>query len=69
MKLCVEEWRQIGRFEYLCRNIRFGVYDDPVLPFFDGGGRELGDIPQMKEDVELGLDDFARGARRLFIEI
>lgn len=43
--------RQKGASAYLCRNIQFGIYEPPYLPFVPGKGVELGDTPQSIEDL------------------
>lgn len=57
----VEAWRRMGASAYLCRNIQFGIYEQPLHPFVTGGGTELGDIPQTTEDLEFGTEDIRKG--------
>lgn len=57
----VEAWRQMGASEYLCRSIQYGIYEQPHQAFRPGLGVELGDIPQTKEDLEIGKEDIRKG--------
>jgi Reverse transcriptase (RNA-dependent DNA polymerase) len=55
----VQEWRLLGASPFLCRAIKFGVYEKPSLPFVVG--EELGDIPQSVEDLAFGERDLGDG--------
>ena len=57
----VESWRRMGASAFLCRSIRFGVYDQPLRPFVNGQGVELGDIPQTTKDLEFAKEDIRKG--------
>ena len=57
----VGTWRRMGASAFLCRNIQFGIYEQPLRPFVAGQGVELGDIPQTGEDLEFGLEDLRKG--------
>lgn len=56
-------WRRLGASPYLCRAIQFGVYETPSTPFKEGGGKELGDVPQSPQDVEFACKDLEDGCR------
>jgi hypothetical protein len=55
----VQERRLLGASPFLCRAIKFGVYEKPSLPFVVG--EELGDIPQSVEDLAFGERDLGDG--------
>lgn len=60
----VEEWRQLGASEYLCRAVQFGIYEAPCSPFVSGEGEELSDIPQSQNDRELAAQDLGEGCKK-----
>lgn len=51
----VEEWRQMGASDYVCRALKFGIYEPPVRPFVKGQGRRLGEVPLTAKDKTFGI--------------
>jgi hypothetical protein len=54
-------WEGIGADAYLVRQIRYGIYDPPSIPFTEG--RELGRIPMTAVDQRFAREDLATGIR------
>ena len=57
----VEAWRALGASEYVCRNIRFGIFDPPTVPFTEG--TVAPEIPQTQEDLEFAAEDLSSGCQ------
>jgi hypothetical protein len=55
----VEQWRLLGDSPFLCRAIKFGIYEKPTTPFLLG--EELGEIPQSAEDLSFADRDLREG--------
>jgi hypothetical protein len=52
-------WREVGASEYLCRAIRFGIHEEPTVPFTEG--TFLPPVPQTQEDLLFAEDDLGQG--------
>jgi hypothetical protein len=55
----VEEWRQLGASPFLCRAIKYGIYEPPTIPFVSG--EVMGELPQSVEDLKFGVEDLRAG--------
>jgi Reverse transcriptase (RNA-dependent DNA polymerase) len=55
----VEEWRQLGASPFLCRAIKYGIYEPPTIPFVSG--EVMGELPQSAEDLRFGIEDLRAG--------
>jgi hypothetical protein len=51
----VESWRLLGASEYLCRAVKFGILEQPSIPF--SSGEVMNPIPQTPEDLAFGRED------------
>lgn len=62
--LCKERarsWEKLGASAYLCRAIKFGIYEAPTVPFTLG--EVLPEIPQTTEDLEFAEEVLDKGCR------
>jgi Reverse transcriptase (RNA-dependent DNA polymerase) len=57
----VEEWRLLGASPFLCRAIKYGIYEPPTIPFVSG--EVMGELPQSAEDLEFGIADLRAGCK------
>lgn len=66
----VDEWVKIGASAHTVRAIRFGVMEVPSIPFTAEEGKELGDVPQTREDLAFGARKLEEGLKEgSFVEV
>lgn len=59
--VALDRYFEISMSEYLCRNIQFGIYKQPLRSFCKGDGMELGNIYQTTEFLGFEKGDIRKG--------
>jgi hypothetical protein len=61
MQQRVESWRLLGTSEFLCRAVKFGILEQPSIPF--SSGEVMNPIPQTPKDLAFGREDLRAGCQ------
>jgi hypothetical protein len=62
----VAEWLLLGESPFLCRAIKYGIYERPTIPFVSG--EVMKELPQTAEDLEFGIADLSGGCEERICE-